>query len=94
MLLCLEPHEDRGQRLLRFEIETRPAGGLTRETDCFGNARHVLDVHHGHRVLEITARATVDWNPPVALPPRLGAGAWRAIQALEGSFGTSCIRVH
>ena len=86
MLLCLEPREDRGQRLLRFEIETRPAGGLTRETDCFGNARHVLDVHHGHRVLEITTRATVDWKPPVALPTGLGAGAWRAIRALEGSF--------
>jgi len=86
MLLCLEPHEDRGQRLLRFEIETRPAGGLTREKDCFGNARHVLDVHHGHRVLEITARATVDWKPPDALPPRLGPRAWRAIRALDGSF--------
>ena len=86
MLLCLEPREDRGQRLLRFEIETRPAGGLTREKDCFGNARHVLDVHHGHRVLEITTRATVDWKPPVALPTGLGAGAWRAIRALEGSF--------
>ena len=86
MFLCLEPRGDEGQRLLQFEIETRPAGGLTRETDCFGNARHVLDVHRGHRVLEITTRSTVDTRPPVALPARLGAAAWREIRGLEGSF--------
>ena len=86
MLLCLEPRADRGQRLLGFEIETRPAGGLSRERDSFGNARHVLDVHRGHEVLEITARATVDATPPTALPERLGAGAWDAVRAPGGPF--------
>ena len=86
MLLCLEPRGDEGQRLLRFEIESRPAGGLTREMDCFGNARHVLDVHRAHRVLEIATRSTVDTRPAAALPPRLGAAAWREIRDLEGSF--------
>ena len=33
MLLCLEPREDRGQRLLDFEIETQPPANLNRETD-------------------------------------------------------------
>ena len=86
MLLCLEPRHDRGQRLLDFELEAVPAGGVTREEDSFGNARHVLDVRQSHRVLEITARSTVEANPPTVLPDRLGTTAWRAIRALEGSF--------
>ena len=86
MHLCLEPREDPSQRLLRFGIETHPAGGLGRERDSFGNARHVLDIHQGHGVLEITARSTVESTPPAALPARLGAAAWQEIHALGGSF--------
>jgi len=86
MLLCLKPRDDRRQRLFDFELETSPAGGLTREEDSFGNARHVLDIHQGHQVLEITARSTVEAKPPATLPDRLGAAAWRAIRALGGSF--------
>ena len=86
MLLCLEPRGDRGQRLLHFGIETRPSGGLSRERDGFGNVRHVLDVHEGHRVLEITARSTVESAPAPVLPERLGASAWRETHALGTSF--------
>lgn len=86
MLLCLEPREDLRQRRLRFEIETDPVGGLGRETDSFGNARHVLDVQRGHRVLEITARSTVESRSPGRLPECLDAGAWDEIHALGGSF--------
>ena len=86
MLLCLEPREDPRQRLLRFEIEAHPAGGLSRERDSFGNARHVLNIHQGHRVLEICAHSTVESKPAVALPKRLGATAWQEIRALGGSF--------
>lgn len=86
MLLCLEPRGDRGQRLLRFGVETRPSGGLSRERDSFGNVRHVLDVHEPHRVLEITASSTVESTPPAALPASLGASAWQEVHALAGSF--------
>ena len=86
MLLCLEPHGDRGQRLLHVGVETRPPGGLSRETDSFGNVRHVLDVHEGHRVLEITARSTVESAPAPVLPERLGASAWQETHALGTSF--------
>ena len=86
MLLCLEPRDDRGQRLFDFELETSPTGGLTREEDSFGNARHVLDISQGHRVLEIKARSTVEAKPPATLPNGLGAAAWRAIRSLGGSF--------
>ena len=86
MLLCLEPRGDRGQRLLHFGIETHPSGGLSRERDSFGNVRHVLDVHEGHRTLEITARSTVESTPAPVLPKRLGASAWPEIRALGTSF--------
>ena len=86
MLLCLEPGDGRRQRLLHFEIETHPAGGLSREIDSFGNPRYVLDVHRAHHVLEITARSTVESTPPVALPTRLDSGAWQEIRAHAGSF--------
>ena len=86
MLLCLEPRGGPGQRLLRFGIETRPGGGLSRETDSFGNVRHVLDVNQVHRTLEITTRATVESTAPPALPNRLGATAWEAVHALAASF--------
>ena len=86
MLLCLEPRGERGQRLLDFGIETCPPGGLGRERDSFGNVRHVLDIHEAHRVLEITARSTVESTPPAALPERLGASAWRETRALGGTF--------
>ena len=86
MLLCLEPRDDRRQRLLHFEIETRPAGALNREKDSFGNTRHVLHVRRAHRILEITARSTVESTPPGVLPERLDAGAWDEVRALQGSF--------
>ena len=86
MLLCLEPRADRGQRLIHFEIETHPPGSLNRERDSFGNTRHVLDVQRMDRILEITARSTVESMPPAPLPERLGTGAWDEIRALDGSF--------
>ena len=86
MLLCLRPREDRGQRLLHFGIETQPPARLNPEADCFGNVRHVLDVHRTHEVLEITARSTVETAPAAPLPERLGMGAWEEARALGGSF--------
>ena len=86
MLLCLEPLQDRGQRLLYFEIETRPPAFLNRETDCFGNARHLLDLNREHRTLEITACSTVDVVSCPALPDRLGTGAWEEIRSRQDSF--------
>ena len=86
MLLCLEPREDRGQRLLYFAIETQPPANLNRETDCFGNTRHLLDLHQAHQTLEITTRATVEVASAPPLPARLHTGAWEEIRSL----GESC----
>ena len=86
MLLCLEPLQDHRQRLLDFEIETSPAASLNRESDCFGNARHLLALHRTHRALEITTRAAVDAVPAPGLPERLGTGAWEETRSAVGSF--------
>ena len=85
MLLCLEPRQDRGQRLLDFEIETSPPANLNRETDCFGNTRHLLDLHQTHQILEITTRSTVEVASAPPLPARLHAGAWEEIRSRRES---------
>ena len=85
MLLCLEPRQDRGQRLLDFEIETSPPANLNRETDCFGNTRHLLDLHQTHQILEITTRSTVEVASAPPLPARLHTSAWEEIRSLRGS---------
>lgn len=85
MLLCLEPRQDRGQRLLDFEIETQPPANLNRETDCFGNTRHLLDLHQMHQILEITTRSTVEVASAPPLPARLHAGAWEEIHSRRES---------
>ena len=86
MLLCLEPRKGRGQRLLNFEIETQPPACLNRETDCFGNARHLLDLHQAHQTLEIATRSTVEAMPAPPLPRRLPTGAWEELCSRESSF--------
>ncbi len=85
MLLCLEPRENRGQRLLDFEIETQPPANLNRETDCFGNTRHLLDLHQTHQILEITTRSTVETVPAPPLPAHLHTGAWEEIRSRRES---------
>ena len=81
MLLCLEPRQDRGQRLLDFEIEPSPPANLSRETDCFGNTRHLLDLHQMHQILEITTRSTVEVASAPPLPARLHTSAWEEIRS-------------
>ena len=56
LLLCLQPAPTSGQSVRRFEIETSPAASLSPERDCFGNRRHVLNVHRRHEELVITSR--------------------------------------
>ena len=85
MLLCLKPREDQGQQLLRFEIETQPSSCLNPETDCFGNTRHVINIHRAHEALEITTHSSVVTAPAPTLPERLGDGAWEEVRALGKS---------
>jgi transglutaminase-like putative cysteine protease len=87
MTLCLEPRNDLGQRLLRFDITTDPLVPLNGEMDSFGNTKHVLNVHREHEALEVTARSTVELTPAALLPDSLGADAWGEIGSWKESFG-------
>lgn len=86
MSLCLEPRQDAGQRLTRFDIETDPPARMNAETDSFGNTKHVLNIHREHRALAITTRATVEQTPTPLLPETLRATAWREIGSWRNSF--------
>lgn len=81
MTLCLQPRDDRGQRLLHFAVSTAPPTPLSYETDAFGNTKHVLNVHREHEVLEITTRCTVETAPSAALPASLGTDAWEELRS-------------
>ena len=81
MSLCLQPRDDRGQRLLHFAVSTAPSVLLNDETDSFGNTKHILNVHQEHEVLEVTTHTTVETAPVAALPGSLGAGAWEELRS-------------
>ena len=85
MRLCLKPRADARQRLLRFDVSTDPAATINAETDAFGNARHVLNLHREHAGLAISASCVIEVQPPASLPRSLGAGAWPAIRAQRDS---------
>lgn len=95
--LCLEPAPAPGQRVLGFAIDTEPAASLSPEQDCFGNRRHVLNVHRRHRELVITSRFQVERDAgleardsrgeaiaPERFDSRLGQGTvdgWREVRS-------------
>ena len=86
MALCLQPRDDRGQRLLHFEVSTVPLAPLSYETDAFGNTKHVLNVHREHEVLEVATRCTVETALPAALPASLDVDAWAELRSWRQSF--------
>ena len=84
--LCLKPRNDSQQRLLKFDVATVPTAPLNSETDSFGNTKHVLNIHHEHEALEITARSTVERKPAAPLPDSLSNNAWDEIRSWAESF--------
>ena len=86
MSLCLTPHDDGGQRLLRFSLSIDPSASINSETDSYGNTKHVLNIHRQHQFLEITARSTVETTPPPPLPSSLSPSAWEEIHREHASL--------
>ena len=86
MSLCLRPRGEPAQRLLEFGIETNPISSMNSETDCFGNTKHVLNIHREHEALEIVARSSIEIT--AAEPPSgsLGADSWEEIRSWRDSF--------
>ena len=86
MSLCVKPRDGSGQRLLSFEVRTRPSSPLNAETDGFGNTKHVLNIHREHSNLEIIAHSTVETTHAAPLPNALGRGAWDEVRSRTASF--------
>lgn len=79
LLLCLQPTRTSGQTVRRFEIETIPAASLSPEQDCFGNRRHVLNLHRRHEELVITSR----FRAEVPVTSSVNAvGDWEGMQSV------------
>ena len=85
--LCLQPRDDDGQRLLRFDVATKPPAPVNSETDYFGNTKQVLNIHREHQELEIASRSLVERNRASSLPDSMGADAWEEIRSWKDSFG-------
>ncbi len=56
------------------------------ETDAFGNAKHVLNIHREHDALEIAALSTVETEAKAPPAGPLGAGAWEEVRSWRDSF--------
>ncbi|MYB49451.1 MAG: transglutaminase family protein [Dehalococcoidia bacterium] len=86
MSLCMKPRDDSGQRLLSFDVRTRPSSSLNAETDGFGNTKHVLNIHREHTTLEIIAHSTVETTHSPPLPDSLSSDAWDEVRSWTGTF--------
>ena len=86
MSVCLMPRDKTGQRLLGFGIATAPVSSMNSETDCFGNTKHVLNIHKEHEALEIVALSSVEIAAPAPPSGFLGAGAWEEVRSWKNSF--------
>ena len=86
MSLCLKPRDEPGQRLLRFEIATNPLSSMNSETDCFGNTKHVLNIHREHEALEIVALSAIETAATAPPSGSLGAGSWEEVRSWRDSL--------
>lgn len=80
LLLCLQPARFPRQRVRRFEIEVVPGASLSPERDCFGNRRHVLNLHGRHLELTIASRFRAELDP--ASKPEV-TGGWEEVRSLR-----------
>ena len=69
MLLRLHPREDRGQRILRFNLQIDPFASPTPLEDSFGNACHLFNIHRDHRQMTVHTKSQVETTDP---PPSAG----------------------
>ena len=80
MVLRLHPREDGGQRVESVTLGIDPPATPIPFTDPFGNACHLFNIHRRHRHTSVRSKATVETAPTPALPGRLEADAWDALQ--------------
>ena len=81
MEVRMHPRTEGGQRCLSFQLTVDPRAQVNGYRDYLGNSVHHFDVPGQHKELAILAEALVEMQPPDALPDRLGADAWRQLDA-------------
>lgn len=59
MSLCMKPRDDIQQSLLSYSLSIDPESMIDVDTDIFGNARHMFDIHRPHESLTIRSAASV-----------------------------------
>ena len=79
MLLRLHPRQDRGQRVLKFNLDTEPAAALASLDDAFGNTCHLLNIHREHRKTVLESRVEVETCPAPSLERHEKNDSWEAL---------------
>src|SRR5687767_3944483 len=81
MEVWMQPQQNPLQRLVSFDLDIDPPAQLFSYADSFGNAVYHFDVPQPHDRLAITARATVESQPPAPVPAELDHGEWDRLRA-------------
>ncbi|MEP7271682.1 MAG: transglutaminase family protein [Acidobacteriota bacterium] len=81
MVVHMQPRSELGQRCVQFELSTSPRARVYAYRDHLGNVVHHFDIPARHTQLRITAEATVEVSPSVAIPEALGPDAWNALDS-------------
>ncbi|QJE74826.1 transglutaminase family protein [Aerophototrophica crusticola] len=77
--LAPRPHPRQDAKVLRLEIEPRPAFAVDRR-DWFGNPTTVAGIQEPHRTLSVMAEMEVEVSPPPPLDP-FATPAWEQVRA-------------
>lgn len=83
MELWLQPLALGRQRLVSFEVVTRPRAKLFSRHDWLGNVVYHFDVPEEHEALTIRTRAAVQTEAPPSIPDRVDAGDWMRLNEQE-----------
>lgn len=76
--LTPRPHPRQEARVLRLEVEPKPAFAVDRQ-DWFGNPTTVAGIQEPHRSLSVLAEMEVEVHPPQPLDP-LATPPWEAVR--------------
>ena len=79
MAVRLSPREDRGQRLLAFDLSIEPQACVVAFQDAFGNKCNLFNIHRRHRRAIVCSRARVETSNGTDLPDRLDASDWELL---------------
>lgn len=87
MEVHMQPRSEGSQFCLDFRLHTSPRAQVMSYRGDFGNRVHHFDIPNSHMQLSIIAESLVDIEAPPAIPERLAAQAWDALDGLTAGDG-------